>query len=79
MKLRVGLALLFVEVFVGGLSALGQQSVVLERGNSTVVLEPYAPNILRVTLTLQKENATAGPGYGFVGSPSAEGLEPHGD
>src|SRR5271170_6471211 len=74
MKVRVGLALMFAGVFSAGLFAQNQQqSVVLERGKSTVVLEPYAPNILRVTLSLQKENATAGPGYGFVGTPSAEG------
>ena len=73
MRIRVCLALLFAEVFTAGFLAQGQQSVVLERGNSTIVLEPYAPNILRVTLSLQKENATAGPGYGFVGTPSADG------
>ena len=55
MKLRVGLALLFAGVFTAGLSAQDQQqSVVLDRGKATVVLEPYAPNILRVTLSLQK-------------------------
>ena len=73
MRIGVCLALLFAEVFTAGFLAQGQQSVVLERGNSTIVLEPYAPNILRVTLSLQKENATAGPGYGFVGTPSADG------
>ena len=61
---------------VGGLIAgagicAGQSSaqVVLDRKGETIVLEPYAPNIVRVTLSLQRENALAKPGYGFVGNP----------
>src|ERR1700740_1320767 len=49
------------------------QRVVLERGKSTIVFEPYAPNIIRVTLSLLKEPALAAPGYGFTASPSAQG------
>ncbi len=47
--------------------------VVLDRGGATVVLEPYAPNIIRVSLSMSKQEATAPPGYGFVAKPSAEG------
>src|SRR5579859_1751832 len=44
------------------------------RKGETIVLEPYAPNILRVPLSLQHDNALARPGYGFVGAlPNAEG------
>ncbi len=46
--------------------------VVLHRGNSTIVLEPYAPNIVRVTLGLKEDKALAAPGYGFVAKPAAE-------
>jgi alpha-D-xyloside xylohydrolase len=49
------------------------QQIVLARNGSTIVLEPYAPNIVRVTLSLDKDQATAAPGYGFVASPSAKG------
>ncbi len=45
--------------------------VVLDRSGATVVLEPYAPNIIRVTLSLLKDRATAPPGYGFVATGSA--------
>jgi len=45
----------------------------LDRSGETIVLEPYAPNILRVTLSLHRAAALAGPGYGFVASPSASG------
>ena len=45
----------------------------LDRRGETIVLEPYAPNILRVTLSLQHDNALAKPGYGFIASPDAAG------
>ncbi|HEY0759763.1 MAG TPA: TIM-barrel domain-containing protein [Acidisarcina sp.] len=64
----VGLAL------VAGAAAHAQK-VVLERGEATIVLEPYAPNIIRVTLSKMKEAASAAPGYGVVGAPSAEGWK----
>jgi alpha-D-xyloside xylohydrolase len=47
--------------------------MVLNRGSATVVLEPYAPNIIRVSLSMSKEQAIAPPGYGFVAKPSTEG------
>ncbi len=50
-----------------------QHAVVFEQGNRTIALEPYAPNIVRVTMSLLKEPALAGPGYGFVASPAAQG------
>ena len=45
----------------------------LSRAGSTIVLEPYAPNILRVTLSLKRESALDGPGYGFVATPQDSG------
>jgi alpha-D-xyloside xylohydrolase len=45
----------------------------LDRPGETIVLEPYAPNILRVTLSLKHGPAVAGPGVGFVATPAAEG------
>lgn len=47
--------------------------VVLSRQGRTVVLEPYAPNIIRITLSTDNPSALAAPGYGFVGSPSMTG------
>ena len=67
---RVGLC--FVLLFAAGASAQ-ETRVVLDRGNSTIVLEPYAPNIIRVTLSLLKQPALAPPGYGFTAAPSAAG------
>ena len=50
-----------------------QQRIVLDRGGSTIVLEPYAPNVVRITLSLLKEPALAAPGYGLVATPAAQG------
>ncbi len=47
--------------------------VVLSRDGRTVVIEPYAPNIVRITLSSEKSAALAAPGYGFVGTPSMTG------
>jgi alpha-D-xyloside xylohydrolase len=39
----------------------------------TIVLEPYAPNIIRVTLSKEAGPAKAAPGFGFVAEPDAAG------
>jgi alpha-D-xyloside xylohydrolase len=49
------------------------QRLELDRKGETIVLEPYAPNILRVTLSLKHDPAVAAPGYGFVAAPNGEG------
>src|ERR1017187_1382447 len=60
-------------------AAAQPQSIVLDRDGSTIVFEPYAPNIIRVTLSMLKEPATDAPGYGFVARPSAQGWSRQGD
>ena len=49
------------------------QRLELDRKGESIVLEPYAPNILRVTLSQQREPALAKPGYGLMASPDAAG------
>jgi alpha-D-xyloside xylohydrolase len=44
-----------------------------DRGTATVLVEPYAPNIVRVSLSLRKEDAVSAPGYGIVAQPRASG------
>jgi alpha-glucosidase/alpha-D-xyloside xylohydrolase len=59
---------------IGGATALAQgSSFVLDRDGRTIVLEPYAPNILRITMSKTKAMATTAPGYGFVGTASMTG------
>ena len=58
------------------LPALGgaqNEGLVLERDGRVISLVPYAPNIVRVTMSTSKAAATAAPGYGIVANPSAEG------
>lgn len=45
----------------------------LERRGATVLVEPYAANIVRVSLSLRREDAMAAPGFGISASPSAAG------
>ena len=47
--------------------------IVLSREGRDLVLEPYAQNIVRITLSSDHAAARATPGYGFVGSPSISG------
>jgi len=49
------------------------QRLELDRKGETIVLEPYADNIVRVTLSLKREPALAPPGYGFIGEPAQSG------
>lgn len=65
------LTLLFAGVLVSLPAAA--QTLTLTRNEATVVVEPYAPNIVRVTLSLDKARALAGPGFGFVAAAATQG------
>ncbi len=68
--LVIGLGVLLL----GGRPAgAAETQIVLARHGNTVVVEPYAPNIVRITLSSDKAEALAAPGYGFVGTPSMTG------
>src|ERR1022692_3265592 len=74
MLLRPCLVLgLICSVSVAVIAQAPPQKIVIPRGDSTIVLEPYAPNVVRVTLSLLKDQATAPPGYGIVATPLPEG------
>lgn len=45
--------------------------VVITRDHTTMMLEPYAPNIIRVSISRLKPDATSGPGYGIIAKPAA--------
>lgn len=73
-KRRRILALISISVLLGSLNATAQQiPIVLERAGSTIALDPYAPNIVRVTIAKSKDQALASPGYGFIATPSPSG------
>jgi alpha-glucosidase/alpha-D-xyloside xylohydrolase len=48
---------------------------VLERDHRTIAVEPYGPNIIRITLGREESAAIAGPGYGITGTPAALGWK----
>src|SRR5687767_16032249 len=47
----------------------------LDRNGSFVAVEPYGPNIVRITLSLEKERVVAPAGYGFLGAADAKGWK----
>jgi alpha-D-xyloside xylohydrolase len=47
--------------------------LLLEREGRVISLVPYAPNVLRITMSIDKAAATADPGYGFVAKPVTDG------
>ena len=55
----------------------------LDRNGSYVSIEAYGPNILRVTLSQDRDLTLAPPGYGFVGAADGRGwhreVRPSGD
>ena len=66
---RLGWVLLTVSL--GGVAIAQRTPLVLERDGRVISLEPYAANIVRVTMSIDKAGATGAPGYGFVAKPSA--------
>ncbi|ACO34569.1 MULTISPECIES: TIM-barrel domain-containing protein [Acidobacterium] len=47
--------------------------IVITRGGTTLMLEPYAPNILRVSISRLKSDALAPAGYGILAKPNGSG------
>ncbi|RST31524.1 glycoside hydrolase family 31 protein [Sphingomonas ginkgonis] len=45
----------------------------MDRNGSLIAIEPYAPNIVRVTIALDRSLADSAPGYGIDGQPDAAG------
>src|SRR5580692_8125741 len=58
-------------MLLGGVAVAQQLS--LSRGEATVLIEPYAPNVVRVSLSLRRDDALAGPGYGISAKTAGEG------
>jgi alpha-D-xyloside xylohydrolase len=48
---------------------------VIQRETATVLIEPYAPNIVRVSLSLRHGDAVAPPGYGVTAKPAMAGWK----
>ena len=72
-SLRLGLGSLLLALWLGGAAMAQADSLVLQRDGRVISLVPYAPNILRVTISTDTATGASDPGYGFVGKPSPEG------
>jgi len=68
-----GLGALLLALSLSSVAVAQNAPLVLQRHGRTLSLEPYAPNILRVTISTDRAAATAAPGYGFVAKPSEQG------
>jgi len=53
--------------------SVAAQTLTLDRGGATVVVEPYAPNVVRVSISLLKPWAVSKPGYGIIARPLETG------
>lgn len=60
---------------LAGVASAQPPQVILTRGESTIAIDGYAPNIVRITLSLLKDSALAAPGFGFVAAPSVGDWE----
>jgi alpha-D-xyloside xylohydrolase len=54
-------------------NAQSSQAYVFQREGRTISIEPYAPNIIRITLSTDQHAALAHPGYGMIATPSNSG------
>ena len=70
-QLAGGLAALITGL--GASAALADPLAVLDRNGAYVSIEPYAPNIVRVTISDERDLATAKPGYGPNAASDAAG------
>src|SRR5439155_2956588 len=79
LSMMAGMIRTLVSGFLSGLfvlsgAAFAQMQVApLARNGQTIVVEPYAPNVVRVTLSMIAGEAAAAPGYGFVAKPAIAG------
>ncbi|MGI4852647.1 MAG: TIM-barrel domain-containing protein [Janthinobacterium lividum] len=68
------LVALFLSSTSAMLTAPAQKATIsTDRGGATVFIEPYAPNIVRVSLSLRSQDALAVPGYGITAQANATG------
>jgi alpha-D-xyloside xylohydrolase len=73
MSCRKFLSASIISLLCAGFMHAQQPEVVLNRDGSTIAIEAYAPNIVRISLSLLKDAALAAPGFGFVAAPAGAG------
>jgi alpha-D-xyloside xylohydrolase len=71
--LRRGLSALLFACCTAGTAVAQNSSYALQRDGRMISVEPYAPNILRITISTDTAAAKSAPGYGFVATPAMDG------
>jgi alpha-D-xyloside xylohydrolase len=56
-------------------AAVANPLALLDRNGSYIAVEPYAPQIVRITVSPEKDLAQAPPGYGFSGAADSKGWK----
>jgi len=69
----VAALVLSVAVGAGCEQGIEAQTLTLQRNDASVLIEPYAPNVVRVSFSKIKEDALAAPGYGVTAKAAGEG------
>ena len=69
-----GLCLMLI-LTAAGRSAVAAPLALLDRGGSQVSIESYAPNIVRITISLDRDLVLAPPGFGISGAPDNTGWQ----
>jgi len=81
-KAKTGYGLTVVLAAISGV-VHAQTGMLLSRDEATVAVEPYAANVVRVTLSLRRDEALGKPGYGIVAHAEHDGWtrqsDPTGD
>ena len=70
---------LLILPLIGAPAIPGSSPIVVNRPGETIALEPYGPNIIRISLSKDQSEALAAPGYGFVAAPVAQGWSHESD
>lgn len=68
-----GLGIMCMARLLGAAAVAQAGPLLLERHGRVISLVPYAANVLRVTMSVDRAAATGAPGYGIVAMPSEDG------
>ena len=72
---RVAAMVLSLAVSAGFEQGLVAQKLTLQRNDAQILIEPYAPNVVRVSISKMKEYADAAPGYGITAQAGGDGWK----
>jgi len=71
--MRVGRLMAAASALCWAASALAAPMATVERNGALVAVEPYAPNVVRVTIALDHALSDSAPGYGITAKSDAAG------